>query len=1412
MSASLESLEGKEAKTKSEEVKSRLQEVINENRKTFDRIDPRYTKYLLDKVNKAKPSNVTRTVNEIKKILESGEKQNSIKQAYEARDKIRTFRSSPRWSEFVKGIDLKSGFMGKKLSIKLSGIPVENLPDGVINDYIETVNNLTSKTPDYNQVKNFINSYEAEIRKQQDLANIQTYDSDKAITRINDRITRIRDNMQKAETPEQIVALKMELGKLKGEAVKMKKLGIYEEDDGKVKVWDAKEAEIEEFLKNLPQFSEEMQGKVKALETEYKKTTTNEISERWDNIKRKEATEKGNPYLDTPEGKVVNDIYTALGKAVNDEWAIERLSMNDISEMKDALDLIDETGIAPIVVLEKENKIKGAVMASKAKGRIFDAVNANKDHVQVMRFLGMSEEDMKKKIAQRPDIHIGSLLNLTRRMEADPLFLKPIFKSLQSMIDNPIYNIVTHPGSEAINASERMIKDFLNPVYKEFGKQTQNIFERYVFDFGKNRKDVKIFDRLHILEAQLRVWDLMNNFKGRVIQTGERFYGTELNGTPYKEDGKIKYFDTADEAIKYVKAQPTDKVGDRPLDFYDLVNFDIKDGRKVPSVERKNAVIARGTKTNELEKRMFDEAYGELLDRTKAKDLSGIRSEQDVLKILTPEEKELWKLIKKVYNDSKPYMDIVAGREGLALKHEENYTPMNVRSMSDVAYDSNATMNDLYDQVQNGHRPQVTTNILRKGNQLKYIDFNGLRVLEKYVRDMSMSYHVLPAMRTQLSALGMNVEEYKDTDISNFAKALRTNIVDGYKIEYSKRSMFGNIKIATSKDVYDVSKGIRLMAQGIRNKLLNKMIRPAQDIVPNSIKTGTKGVFRVENKPAWKTFYSFNPGVAGNIERLRYGQSKIGEYEAIERKGAMQSFTNEWIGTGDDFTKGKWQYTFMDAYKKLTGQDFDVNRYVYDWEYRDKINGQDEFEQSKAIADGFIEENLVPLNKYSNRKAVNMLGWRMSTGERMYDFLNAMSSYTAQENMGAIAYLNDIRFNLYSKEADAVKVRRAAMIKLGQVIISNMAYNLMTQAAFNATAYGAGAVFKDERVKESAIENLKGMFSAKNTMANGILSAVNLMFGGYMNVGRTMLSLAYNGYKGMSKLDMNKREAYEFDTNIRFLDQKLGLNRYIDPTLDLSKSSIPWETAVNTLFPVIGSNMTQMALDVKTLATQPYNYVQGKMAEDKYDANEFKGFELLKAVNSLFMAYTIPVSADINNMSRAMLSQQSRKVPEEVKDADILLHNFTLTNDEVRQMYEDKYKDVYDRAKKAGDENPMETALEAADRVEKTYLMDKDDNDYYSFYWNNKKNIDILGDVLMDVVNDKSMKISERKEWFKKINANATDLQEQFNGYQKGEDNMFMVDDEILARWIEKGLDQRWESTNKNIKQNMIKIQSQYGR
>ena len=1439
----------KEVKAKYDKAKGRLNEVINQNRSVLDEIDPKYTKHIVEQVNRLRPENATRVIKNVQKILENAQLREKIKGAFESKKKLDDLRNQPEkvgdktvepkkyseWVEFIKGLNLKAG-IGRsggrvnpmKLMVRLNKIPAEKLPDTIIDDYIDVVNNLSSDKPDLGKVENFMNTYEAEIRKQEDLANIVVRDDKKAIERITMDAERLRLGMMVADaTPEDIMTIKRQLGTLLGQARKMQRMGMYEnvktEEGFKPETWDTKIKELESFLEEMPKLTEEAQLKVKELEKQYKTTTIGEVSTRWNEMKKSFVVEGRNTYTESPDGKVVNEVISTLDKISKDEWAMERLKISEVDAIRDALDFIDYNKENPISSIDLQTlapRIEGVYQASRAKGAIFDVVEAQKDVIKINELLNLEEKDLAQKIGSRPDIHTGSLFNVSSRIESStkfknlPDFLEKVMNISGSMLNNPIHRIISHPSAEAINASEKTAQTYLDPINKVIAKYRQGIRRKYIYDYGKGRSDLKPFDRVDIAMAQVRVAQMMANPKGRVVQTGDKFYGVEFDGTPYKENGEVRMFDNAQEAIDYVKSKPVDKVGNRPLDFFSLVNYN-EDGSY--SETRKSAKIVNGSKLNKYELQLFEDAYNMLLERNKknnpeAKDLSNIKTEEDALKLLEPNEVEMWNTLKEGYAKSKDNMSVIAAQEGIAIAFEKDYVPLLSRTPHDTEGERMSILDDIYSQSRKGEKFTVTGSILPKSKAMNYPDFNGLRAYERYVRDMAFSIHVMPEIRKMEVALGELVKEYKgkDVQLENLARAFRTNLIQSYQAEYTKRSMWGNVKFYNpiTNNVFDVSKGLKMASQGVRNLLLNKALRIGADLPSNSIKLGDKSVKKLENKLEWGTFYAFNEGVMGANKNTRYGINKSGEYQAVENKGKLQNLADEWIGIPDDMSRSRWPLAFEDAFKKLSGEKFDVVKYANDWEYRDRVESMDAFKDSKAIADGYIEENQVPQNKFSNRKNVNLLMLNLSTQKRAYDYLNQMSTYSAQENMGMISYYNDWQFARMADATPEAKSRgRFFMVKASQMLASNIAYNMTSQLVYNATLYGLGG----DKAKQMAEDDLKNMFDPMNLVGVTAVSALNLMTSGYMNIGRAVMALAYNGGKSAVKLGADKPRKYRTDLAFKKMERAYFNNRLFDPTLDFTKRAVPWETAVNLIMPVIGTQLMGRAKDVGTLGEQTYNLLNRK---GKYEGDEFMATELLRAMNALGMTYISPFSADINLALKSYNDEFYRsKLPLELFEADKIIHNFSLTNDEVEQIFSDEYNRVLELAKKNKEINPEEEARNVASKKVQNYLSDVDNDALYKIYtyesgdFRNSEYIDGLYELMQDINADKSLRNEEKKAWNDKMAKEALKLQKIYDSYMKGEseDVVFIYDDALLEEYLNRKINEKVQNKLNLIEKKLIR-------
>jgi hypothetical protein len=733
----------------------------------------------------------------------------------------------------------------------------------------------------------------------------------------------------------------------------------------------------------------------------------------------------------------------------------------------------------------------------------------------------------------------------------------------------------------------------------------------------------------------------------------------------------------------------------------------------------------------------------------------------------------------------------VAANEGLVLNGEDFYFPMNSKNMSDRAYDQSATLEDIYSQAVQGKSLRVTDNILKKTQRMNYIDFNALRATEKYVRDMSMSYHVLPAMREQVDALNYLVKEYKESDpeLASFAKALRRNIVDGYRIEYTRSSMWGNQKLWIRNSSVDVSKMAKALSNAARNLALNKLERFPLDFFPNSIKMGT-AAFKPVDKAAWNQFYQYNPGVAGakGVAEMQYGRNVIGDYNEIASKGVLQEFSDNWVEKGDRVSRQHtWANKFPEVYKKISGKEFDLEKYNSDVNYRNSVNNSEEFEQAKAITDSYIDETLVPTNKYSNRKQMNSLLWTLSSKSRAYNFLNAMSSYTANENAQGFVYFNEAKYNRLGNQGTQNVAR------MGRLLMSNMAFQVLSQLGYNTSLYLAGLGSDDEKLKEIAGEGFRGTFDTTNLYANGFMSILSVMMGGYMNLGRYMMSLMYNGAKSGIAYSGDDKWRNKVQKYTKSIEQSMGASRVIDPNIDVTKDYTKTEALLNIIVPFYGKKGLEIIKSGVEIPKQGYNYFSMKFAEDQWMKDPYESGEMIRALNVTIGSLINPAVSSMDvGIRNAIKEEFVNRVPADLVDEIIYMEDFELTYKDARQRLSDKYDQVYkylDKKNKVGGfsidlygnkiineysaigsiKDPETFASEKAGKAFSEYLDKGENRKLYDFYDINKDQIDELIATTRAIIKDKKMGKEEREAKYDIIRKEVENLKYAYGQFKKGE-------------------------------------------
>ena len=271
-------------------------------------------------------------------------------------------------------------------------------------------------------------------------------------------------------------------------------------------------------------------------------------------------------------------------------------------------------------------------------------------------------------------------------------------------------------------------------------------------------------------------------------------------------------------------------------------------------------------------------------------------------------------------------------------------------------------------------------------------------------------------------------------------------------------------------------------------------------------------------------------------------------------------------------------------------------------------------------------------------------------------------------------------------------------------------------------------------------------------------------------------------------------------------------NRLFDPTLDFTKRSVPWETAVNMIMPVIGTQLMGRAKDVGTLGEQTYNLLNRK---DKYEGDEFMATELLRAVNALGLTYISPFASDINLALKSYNDEfYKSKLPLELFEADKIIHNFSLTNDEVEQIFSDEYNRVLELAKKNKEINPEEEARKVANKKVQNYLDDVDNDALYYLYTvkgkksNNAEYIDGLYELMKDINADKTIPNEKKKVLNEKMANEAKRLEAMYKAYVKGDksNTVFLFEDQDVSNeYFDRKINEKVQAKINAIEKELIR-------
>jgi hypothetical protein len=1350
-----------------------IEEFIKEKRGELKNLDDKLIPVFLREVNRATERTAGRVVESLKKALGNSQYAQRIMAASEV---------SKSLENNIKGLDTKAlkkikvvGRVtrdGKQVISKVNGIKVTELPDNIIDDYIEVANRLNKKVVKPEDVKaanEFLENYSTAIKERKLIEDAPEYKVEELPAVMQERVREIDELLKRGEV-EDVKAADAKLRTVERYLRRYKKDGIIDTElnyindiEGKVQV------QMEEVMQRLSSLKIEAKDAV----IKANKEILSEIK-----ISEENAVSNGD-YLEAQR------IKQTVEEIKNIPTALYRLRDSEIADLKEYLDYYNETGVMPVGAYQLNARLRTISRYGKVAENVVRTVEEQiRSNPELSKKLDKSVTELKKLLATNPHSAIGHLLK---------------FKEfIGETVNNPFYNYIQNPGRAAIKEYRTMLEKFMNPIYE--AAKTRNWVQKNIYDTGGY--DRKMSSVVGILMPQVRMYNFLQKLENRIVGVDGKYMVVDPFGNPYKEGGIEKRFATKNEALEYAKKIPIDKLADgRPFDLFDVLNYELKDGKKVESTKRRAAVITNNSQRNKADLKLFDEAYKELVKRNGGKDLSNIKTDEDALRLLKPEEQKLYKTIRENLTLTGDMNETIAGREGQVLAKENYYYPMLSRSLRM----GDANPESLLVTTMESGNLNVTNHIKPKTISLNYIDFDAVRTIERYNRDVLQSYYVLPVAREQLGALKMIRREVENKAIYD---AIEKDIRDGYKMEFTSKGIFGQAGFALGSKYVDMSRWFRGVVQAARNYTLAKGERIILDTTANILKAGR---LYTGDMSKWDVF--FNKYYQGSAAPSSEGDVGFGrhavEYSGFQRKAKLQKITDEYVAVGDTLPGRRiWVDKFKEAFKKLYKKDFDVEKFTSSKEYRLEVMSNPNWEQAIGIADSNYEQVMVPSTKYSNIKELSYFLFSLRSNTRAFQYNASMASYAMNESAQAAALFQNTDGNV-----------NAAARRLFRYLISNMTFNALTQLGINTTQYLGGVIADDERAKYDALMRMKSLTDPEQVLANGAVSMVNLTIGKYANVGRLASGAIFTGISSALKSGMNKAEKYKYENIEKNLITNLGINRVLSTDFDPTKTYTSWKDVTTIFGGWYGKGVLDYGEDLVKFPEQVYNYVENKTSEDEL-LNEPFSFAQMTNGLSAWLAGIIPGMPNVKYATRAITSNYIGAVPDKYIRDVASFKTFTLTALDANEVFQEKYKQVKEYGKKRGEGESLSVKLDkeartkwdqpsgdlttdawsAAQRMTEQYIKAEGLENVYKFF--NlpviKDNIVIVDEFINEIMKDKTLSVKEREQAFELIKVEADRLEYAFNKFENGENVGYVVSPELMNHKIMKKILKMKEKILKN--------------
>jgi hypothetical protein len=595
------------------------------------------------------------------------------------------------------------------------------------------------------------------------------------------------------------------------------------------------------------------------------------------------------------------------------------------------------------------------------------------------------------------------------------------------------------------------------------------------------------------------------------------------------------------------------------------------------------AKLSGNTALNNLRKQASVDAYNSF----KTDNLE-VTSMADVERLLKPAEVKLVKEVRKLLDDTKEQVRIMAHREGKDVKlFKENYFPTQIREAIDNSVISENIMN-LTKKASKGEPLEVSGTILPKQKTpTRWADIDVDRVIKSHITDVYLSYELYPIMKQEFKAMNMVQEKIKAmkkegiddgflklSEMERFVENFKQDRKDRYFTQMqSGKRIEGTYGVKLGNHFVNFTAALDNTAKVARTAVLADIMRPWLDFTPQILKQITERGWKlgtVKRLLEMRGMFEYLPEGSTMNTWMKEGLTRYGDPGFVwGDQGKAEEFLDKFMGVADRTSKPLgYIQKFDDVYKKLTGEEINAEKFYTDAEYRNDILRSPYFNQADVVASSYINS----IHFARTQAALGAMFFNlMQPGTKRYAWMMPVMAYTSQQYKGFNISMGKLMEGQSKMGADTEAARVVGSVVNG----TWYAMNRITVATL--TALGLAAVAGRDDIVREQWEKLKNVWSLEGTATN----MVGAISGIYLSGGTAVATQLAN--IGIAALEVRERKVADDPVALKQVqDAREQLKTMVGVGYfnvgDLENGKLGLRQVVNLLAPIVGSFVYELSV------------------------------------------------------------------------------------------------------------------------------------------------------------------------------------------------------------------------------------------